>query len=250
MIRPALLLAALSVAVASGGVAEAQEQRDVVVQVRVGADDAREWAGWSGSEYGQLLSGRLPGRLFTDGEPREPTLIRQSQSDLTTLTVGYPGEALHPTTHTDSDGDSVYDHYTVRVKDAVGEVLWEASLPDAISGITAEALHLGGLSGLDLLEHEGQRIVLQMDYPEVSRSLASVPGGPVGAQIGLIGFALVTGSLMMRGRYRGIVAIAGAIAAALIFPVIGIGDTGTRFVAGVVVVLGLAFAFLWQRMSR
>ena len=89
-----------------------------------------------------------------------------------------------------------------------------------------------------------------MDYPELVRNLAKVPGGPVGAQIGLMCFALVAGSLMMRGRYRGIMAIAGAVGAGLILPIMGVGGAGAQLVGGVTLVLGLAFAFLWQRMSR
>ena len=248
MIRFAPVMLALLASTAAGTV-QAQEQRDVVIQVRVGADDASEWAGWESGEYGELLSGRLPGSFFTDGEPRAPSLIRQSQSDLTTLSIGFVSGALHPATYTDPNGDGVYDHYTLRIKDAGGVVLWQANLKDSIT-VSAQALRIDDLSGLDLLAYEGERVFIHMDYPELVRNLATVPGGPVGAQIGLMCFALVAGSLMMRGRYRGIMAIAGAVGAGLILPIMGVGGAGAQLVGGVTLVLGLAFAFLWQRMSR
>ena len=102
MTRLVLVMVSLCV-LAAVGTAQAQEQRDVVIQVRVGADAARQLAGWEDGQYGSLLSGRLPGAFFTDGQAREPSLVRQSQTDLTSLSIGFADGTLHST------GDGVYD---------------------------------------------------------------------------------------------------------------------------------------------
>ena len=243
MTRLVLVLIVLCASTAAGTV-QAQEQRDVVIQVRVGTDAARQLAGWEDGQYGSLLSGRLPGAFFTDGQAREPSLVRQSQGDPTSLSIGFADGTLHST------GDGVYDHYTLRIKDAFGTVLWQAALSDSVTTVTARNVQIGGLSGVDLLEYEGQRVIVQMDYPELKRSLVAFPGGIMGLQAGLIGFSLITGSVMMRGRYRGILTVGAAVGAGMIFPAMGIGGTGAWFVGGITLVLALAFAFLWQRISR